>query len=149
MKLSSVQRTSLRRQLAEQKLELKKEEQKLKTVSATYLTVNITNKTAAKYKSKKLNQQVRWASSAKKQKDELSSTVTKLVQSLESTKDPRIAMLRETAVVNGLKFYNIVFQIIRSELKGKEALDLLKASSQVRGGIFKEVRHRYGYIPKH
>lgn len=148
VKLSSVQKTALRRELAEKKLELKQEEQKLKTISGTYLTVNVTNKTAAKHKSKKLNQQIRWASSAKKQKDELSSTVTKLVQSLESRKDPRITMLRETAIVNGLKFYNIVFQIVRSELKGKEALDLLKASSSVRGGIFKEVRQRYGYLPK-
>lgn len=148
VKFSSVERTAFQRELAEKKLELKLEEQKLKTISGTYLRVNVTNKTAAKHKSKKLNQQVRWASSAKKQKDELSSVVTKLVQPLESKKDQRIAMLRGTAVTNALKFYNTMLQIVRTELKGKEALDLLKASSSVRNEIFKAVRLKYGYKPK-
>ncbi len=148
IKLSSVQLSAYKRELAEKKLQLKIEEEKLRPISGTYIKVNNTNKAAAKHKSKKINQRIKYARSANKQKDELSSTVTKLVQSLEFRKDPRITMLRETAVVNALKFYNIMFQIVRSELKGKDALDLLNASSIVRGGIFKEVRQRYGYKPK-
>lgn len=148
IKLSSVQLSGYRRALSEKKYELKLEDKKLKLMQGSYSKVNLINKNAAKYKSKRFNTQIRLSRSAAKRKDELSSVVTKLVQSLESKKDQRIAMLRGTAVTNALKFYNTMLQIVRSELKGKEALDLLKASSSVRSEIFKAVRLKYGYKPK-
>lgn len=147
-RLSSAQLSRYRRELSEKKYALKLENKKLMLMKDLYLRVNNINKNAAKSKVKKFNNQIRLSRIAAKRKNELLSTVTKLVQSLKAKKDPRIMTLQSTAEADALRFYNTMFQIVRTELKGSEVCDLLKASSSVRSEAFKSVRLLFGYKPK-
>ena len=148
IKLSSVQLAAYKRELREKEYALKLEVKKRKAMEPRYTKVNKINKSAASYGIQKINRQIKLSRLANKSKEELLSVVTKLVQSLESKVDKRINILRKSAISNGLIFYNTMNQIIRSELKGKETLDLLKASNQVKSEIIKNIRESFGYKPK-
>jgi len=147
-RLKSVQLTSFRRQLAEKKAELKKEKATLKKLSGTYLRVNRNNQKAARQRVMSMNQVSRYSRLAMQNKDELWGRVKTLIHTLSQKKDPRITLLSQSAKVNGLQFYNALFKIVRTEFNGTEALNMLKASGQVRNEIFKSVRMSFGYQPK-
>lgn len=148
VQLSSIKLKKYKRELIEKRYILKLELKKLKVLEVKYSRVNKKNKEAAQSRIGTLNRQIKLARLANKKKDDLQNVVSKLIQTLESKKDPRITGLRDNAINNGLKFYTGIYQIVRSEMRGQDVLSLLNSSGQVRTEIFKLIRQKYGYQPK-